>query len=299
METMEQPSPKLGLSGALALQGAELPQPGPLAVDASRPLSVAERIWKREFLRKLLLLALLFAAWQGYAVTLDKPLLFPTLTATLTAFANALVHGELPARVGYSLRTLLAGYAIGAVLAALLAVAAYGSRLGNDLLEILTSTFNPLPPIALLPVSLIWFGLGQASIIFVLVHAVLWPMALNAHTGFAAISPTIRMVGRNYGLTGWRFVWRILFPAAFPQLLTGLKIGWAFGWRSLIAAELVYGVSSGSGGIGWFIYENKNQLETASVFAGLFTIILIGLAVENMVFASIERRTVLRWGMRQ
>lgn len=87
-------------------------------------------------------------------------------------------------------------------------------------------------------------------------------------------------------------------PAAFPQLLTGLKIGWAFGWRSLIAAELVYGVSSGSGGIGWFIYENKNRLETASVFAGLLTIILIGLAVENLLFAGVERRTVLRWGMK-
>ena len=74
-------------------------------------------------------------------------------------------------------------------------------------------------------------------------------------------------------------------------------IGWAFAWRTLIAAELVFGVSSGSGGLGWFIYENRNQLETANVFAGLFTVILIGLFVENIIFATIERKTIRRWGM--
>ena len=81
---------------------------------------------------------------------------------------------------------------------------------------------------------------------------------------------------------------QILIPAAFPSILTGLKIGWAFAWRTLIAAELVFGVSSGKGGLGWFIYENKNQLEIPSVFAGLFCVILIGLAVENLIFRNIE-----------
>jgi NitT/TauT family transport system permease protein len=105
------------------------------------------------------------------------------------------------------------------------------------------------------------------------------------------------MVGRNYGLNGPRYVAQILVPAAFPHILTGLKIGWAFAWRTLIAAELVFGVSQGSGGLGWYVFENKNQLEIANVFAGLFTVILIGLFVENVVFATIERRTVRRWGM--
>jgi NitT/TauT family transport system permease protein len=90
---------------------------------------------------------------------------------------------------------------------------------------------------------------------------------------------------------------KLLIPAAFPSILTGLKIGWAFAWRTLIAAELVFGVSAGQGGLGWFIYENKNQLEIPSVFAGLFCVILIGLAVENLIFRNIEMRTVRRWGM--
>ena len=148
-----------------------------------------------------------------------------------------------------------------------------------------------------LPLALIWFGLGNGSLVFVLIHSVLWPVALNTHSGFMSVSQTMRMVGRNYGLTGPRYVMKILIPAAFPNILTGMKIGWAFAWRTLIAAELVFGVSSGSGGLGWFIYENKNQLEIANVFAGLFSVIIIGLVVENFIFRNIELKTVRKWGM--
>jgi len=178
-------------------------------------------------------------------------------------------------------------------------VAAITSRIGTDLLETLTSMFNPLPAIALLPLALIWFGLGAGSIVFVLIHSVLWAVALNTHTGFLSVSETLRMVGQNYGLRGVNYVMRILIPAAFPSILSGLKIGWAFSWRTLIAAELVFGVSSRSGGLGWFIFEKRNQLETASVFAGLTTVIIIGLVVESVVFRTLETHTVRKWGMQR
>src|SRR5207344_1845990 len=135
------------------------------------------------------------------------------------------------------------------------------------------------------------------SIIFVLVHSVLWAVALNTHSGFMSVSNTLRMVGRNYGLRGPAYVAKILIPAAFPSILTGLKIGWAFAWRTLIAAELVFGVSSGKGWLGWYIFESKNQLDIPEVFAGLLTIIMIGLLVENVIFRTLENRTVRRWGM--
>jgi len=91
----------------------------------------------------------------------------------------------------------------------------------------------------------------------------------------------------------------VLMPAAFPAILSGLKIGWAFAWRTLIAAELVFGVSSRSGGLGWFIFENRNQLDTAAVFAGLTAVIIIGLVVESVIFRNVERKTVRRWGMQR
>jgi NitT/TauT family transport system permease protein len=145
---------------------------------------------------------------------------------------------------------------------------------------------------------MLWFGLGTPSILFVLVHSVLWPVALGALSGFASVSPTLRMSGRIMGLKGPAFAFRLLLPAALPSVVTGLKTGWAVAWRTLIAAELVFGVSSGSGGLGWFIYEKKNQLEIPSVFAGLLMVILIGVVVEYLVFGVFERRTLMRWGMK-
>lgn len=262
-----------------------------------KPLSTFERLYNQTWLRKALILVLLALVWEGYARWLDNSLLFPTFSATVQAFVSSIASGELPGKTWASIHVLLMGYACGIVLAAVLTAAAITSRIGTDFLETMTSMLNPLPAIALLPLALIWFGLGNGSLIFVLVHSVTWSVALNTHSGFRSVSNTLKMVGRNYGLRGGRYVWQILVPAAFPSILTGLKIGWAFAWRTLIAAELVFGVSSGSGGLGWFIYENKNMLDIANVFAGLFTVILIGLAVENLIFRVLERHTVQRWGM--
>ena len=263
-----------------------------------KPLTLWEKTYNNAAFRKGALLLLLAAVWQAYATGLGNQLLFPKFSDTFTAFYDGIKSGVLLQRGAFSVRVLLQGYAAGILLAALLTAFATTSRIGNDFLETLTAMFNPLPAIALLPLALIWFGLGTGSIVFVLIHSVLWPVALNMHSGFMSVSQTMRMVGRNYGLGGPRYIMKILIPAAFPNIVTGMKIGWAFAWRTLIAAELVFGVSSGSGGLGWFIYENKNQLEIPSVFAGLFSVILIGLAVDNLVFRSIESRTIARWGMK-
>jgi len=263
----------------------------------AEPLGLWTKLYGNGTLRKTLLLAALAAAWEIYARALDNPLLFPTFTATVTALLKGVATGEIPGAGLYTLSLLLKGYVAGLVFAALLTAFASVSRIGADLLETLTAMFNPLPSIALLPLALIWFGLGDNSVIFVLVHAVLWAVALNTFAGFRALSPTLRMVGQNYGLSSVGYIVRILIPGAFPSILTGLKVGWAFAWRTLIAAELVFGVSSGSGGLGWYIFENKNQLRIPEVFAGLLTVILFGLFVENVVFRTIERRTVKRWGM--
>jgi len=272
---------------------------GPEPVVVQRPLSLWERLGNITALRRLLILALLAALWEGYARHLDVAIMLPTLSETAAAFWRTMLDGSLSVRVLASLKTLLIGYAAGVAIAALLTMAAISSRLGTDLLATLTSLFNPLPAIALLPLSLLWFGLGEGSLVFVLMHAVLWPMALNLHAGFLGVGDTLRMVGRNYGLTGFRFIAAIMVPAAFPSILTGLRVSWAFAWRTLIAAEMVFGISSGGGGIGWFIYENRNLLETANVFAGLIAIILIGLFTDSAIFGVVESRTVRRWGVQR
>jgi NitT/TauT family transport system permease protein len=264
---------------------------------APRPYPLALRLWRSGWPRKLVLLAVLAAVWEAAARWAGNDLLLPGFLQTAHALADGVASGELPRYVGVSLWTLLQGYAAGVAGAFVLTTLAMATRVGRDVLETLTAMLNPLPAIALLPLALLWFGLGQGSLIFVLMHSVLWPLALATYAGFRAVPETLRMAGRNYGLGPLAIVTQILVPAALPAILSGLKIGWAFAWRTLIAAELVFGVSSGSGGLGWFIYENKNMLQIPAVFAGLLAVIVIGFLVENVFFSWIERATVRKWGL--
>lgn len=262
-----------------------------------RRLTFAERLYASGPARKLAILVVLALIWEIYGRSVGSSLLFPTFGETVSALWTGITSGELLQRIWASLQVLLIGYGIGILAAAVLTLIAIGTRIGEDLMVTLTAMFSPLPAIALLPLALIWFGLGASSLVFVLVHSVLWAVALNTFSGFQSTSRTLRMVGRNYGLKGWRFVNRILIPAALPSIVTGLKIGWAFAWRTLIAAEMVFGVSSGQGGLGWYIFQNKNMLDIPAVFAGLLSVILIGLFVEGVLFKLLEDRTVRRWAM--
>ncbi|WBS02506.1 ABC transporter permease [Pseudoduganella sp. SL102] len=263
-----------------------------------RPLPAAQRLWQQGWLRKAVVLAVLALLWELAARWQDNDLLLPTFLQTARAFVDGIASGELIEKVEVSLAVLVQGYVAGIALAFVLTALAVSTRLGRDLLETLVAMFNPLPAIALLPLAMLWLGLGNASLVFVIVHAVLWPLALGTYAGFQSVPPTLRMAGRNYGLAGLPFVIQILVPAALPAIVSGLKIGWAFAWRTLIAAELVFGASSGKGGLGWYIFQNRNELYTDKVFAGLAAVILIGLAVEHLLFAALERTTVQRWGMR-
>ena len=265
-----------------------------------QPLPLSARLWQQGWVRKTVLLLVMAGLWEVAARLKANDLLLPTFVDTAIAFGQGLWSGELLHRAGMSLAVLLRGYVLGIAAAFVLTTLATSTQLGRDLLDTLTSMFNPLPAIALLPVALLWFGLGQGSLVFVLVHSVLWPLALNTYSGFRSVPETLRMAGRNYGLRGLRYVLFILVPAALPAIVAGLKIGWAFAWRTLIAAELVFGTTnSGQGGLGWFIFQNRNELYTDRVFAGLAMVIVIGLLVENLVFVTLERATVRRWGMQR
>ncbi len=257
------------------------------------------RLRKSGIGRKIVILVVLASVWEAAALWAGKPILFPTFTATMTALWEAIRDENLIHASWMSLSVLLKGYALASVLALILVSLAIASALVREALQTLIAMFNPLPAIALLPLAMLWFGLGERSLLVVLTHAVLWPFALATLSGFDSVPETQRLVGRNYGLKGPEYVFRILIPAALPSILYGLKIGWAFAWRTLIAAELVFGVTSSAGGLGWFIFRNRNELFTDKVFAGLAMVIIIGLLVEGVVFRLLENLTVRRWGMQR
>jgi NitT/TauT family transport system permease protein len=272
--------------------------------DIERRLSLWERISNVSAVRKLTVLVVMLIAWEVYVQVGEvSEYILPAFSSTGSAFFDAITVEGLARKVWNSITVLLAGYIIGIAIASLLTTLAVATRFGSDLLSTLTAMLNPLPAIALLPMAMLWFGLGKEAIVFTLLHSVIWPVALNMHTGFMGVSDTQRMVGRNYGLRGLSYVIKLLIPAAFPSILTGMKIGWAYAWRTLIAAELVFGGSvidaagTDAGGLGWFIFSNQMDMRIPYVFAGLFTVILVGVLMESIVFRNLETRTVIRWGM--
>lgn len=267
-------------------------------VDVERRLSMFERISNVNAVRKLTILLGLVVLWEGYTwIGKVEPLLFPSFSESASVLWETLLSGLMLEKVWITVYVLVLGYAAGLFLAAGLLIFAVMTRIGSDFLSTMTAMFQPLPAISLLPLAMLWFGLGVPSLVFVTIHSVLWAVALSTHTGFMSVSETLRMVGRNYGLRGIPYVFMILVPAAFSAILTGMKVGWAFAWRTLIGAELVFGAASGEGGLGWMIFERGDNLETPYVFAALFTVIVIGLIVENLIFRNIEIGTVQKWGM--
>ncbi|MBD5657660.1 MAG: ABC transporter permease [Candidatus Eremiobacteraeota bacterium] len=246
----------------------------------------------------IILLAILII-WQAY-VTLGHvtPLLFASPGAVASAIVTGLADGKLIDATRNTLVSLIFGMVLGTAVGFALASFAAFSRFGEDLLAVLTALLNPLPSIAILPLAMIWFGLNQRSIVFVVALATIWPVAINTDTGFRTISATTQLAARNLGLRGWPLVYGVLLPAALPSIVSGLKAAWAFGWRPVVAAELVFGVAGSAAGLGWYINNARYFLQTADIFAGLVVISALGIAVEGL-FRLLERRTVARWGMKR
>ena len=259
--------------------------------------------WSRlpSAVRYLVLLAVFVAAWQAYASWSEfgrTDLLFASPLETVEAFWNGWRNGSLADATWESLRILLMGVGIGAAVAALFTVVATLTKVGEDALSLLTAIMNPLPGVAMLPLAMLWFGLSTNAVLFTLANATIWPIAINLTSGFKTANPTILAVGRNIGLSPVRLVSDVLVPAALPNAITGLKTAWAFGWRTLIAAELVFGVVGGEGGLGNYINNAKLYLFTPEMFAALVTIALLGVVFE-FAFSLLERRTIVRWGMQR
>lgn len=248
--------------------------------------------------RRTLLLAGLIGLWQAYvSLSNVNPLLFSSPAQTARAFWNGWADGSLSGTTWTTLKILAIGIGIGAFVAALLTIFATLTTVGEDLLTLLTSILNPLPGVAVLPLALLWFGLSTNAILFAIANATIWPIAINITTGFKTVNPTILAVGRNIGLSRIRVVTDVLAPAALPHAISGLKTAWAFGWRTIIAAELIFGVAGGKGGLGTYINNAKLYLFIPQVFAGLVTIAILGVVFETL-FGVLERRTIVRWGMK-
>jgi len=204
-------------------------------------------------------------------------------------------RADLISKTLFSLRIIGIGLAAAICLAMVATFISMSGKFFAEVVSDLMAIMHPLPGIAILPVAILWFGIGVKAILFVIVFSALWPLINHFYTGFRSIPVNQLEVGRNLGLSGWELTLKVMLPASFPHILSGLRTGWARAWQASVAAELVFGAAGGQGGLGWYLYKKRFMMETPGVFAGMLIIVLIGIAVEYLIFAGIENRTIRKW----
>lgn len=266
---------------------------------ASRRTAVMAQLLNTEALKKVIVLVLLCAAWEATVRLLKvNKLLFPPFTEVATRLVQGLGiggSGELWAYTWETLSVILQSFAISIVLAIVLTSLAVSNAWMRQVLSVMTGIFQPLPSIALLPMAILWFGFSRESLVFVVVMAMIWPIASSLTVGFATISPTLLRLGRNYELGRLAMMKEILLPAALPMMISGLRVGWGFGWRTVVAAELVFGATGTGGGIGWYINNSRLFMNISDGFAGILLVIIVGLLTES-IFRLMQYFTTHKWG---
>lgn len=255
-------------------------------------------ILRSKYVQRVFWIFLLLVLWEAVARSGKySPLIFPSLEQIFASLYHSVLNGSLIEQALYTLKLIFQGFVIALILAVLLAVLAFASKILEGLVDTILAIAHPLPGLALLPLIILWLGTGANSIIFIIVHSVVWPLLLNLLIGFKSIPKIYKQVGQNYELSSVQIAAHIMLPASLPYFIAGLKTGWARAWRAVIGAEMVFGAAGGSGGIGWFIFTNRVFMDTAGMFAGIFVIILIGVLVEDLILERLEKATVKKWGM--
>lgn len=257
-----------------------------------------QTITERKWVGRTFWICLFLILWEGSVrVFRVSPLLFPSVEEVAADFFQGIMTGDLLAQSIYSLGIIAAALGISAVLAIFLAVCATQSRLAGSLIDTLTVLAHPLPGLALLPLIIMWFGTGTGAVLAVVIHSALWPILVNLLAGFRAMPAMYEDIGRSLSMTPWAITLEIRLRASLGYLLSGIKIGWARGWRAFISAEMVFGAVGDKGGIGWYILKQRTFMNTAGLFTGIIVVILIGMLVEDVLFALIEKHTLEKWGM--
>jgi NitT/TauT family transport system permease protein len=213
------------------------------------------------------------------------------------AVAESLVtlarDGRLAAAILRSLGRLAQGYAISVLIGVPMGLAMGRIPFVRRAIRPVAVGLQALPSICWLPLALLWFGLSETAILFVVVMGSVLAIAIAVEDGILGVDPLLLRVASTYGIRGLRFQAGVLLPAALPALVTGLKLGWSFAWRALMAGELLYV----SGGLGQLLMMGRELMEIPQVMAVMLSIIAVGTAIDRLLFQTVEVRVRRRWGL--
>lgn len=235
------------------------------------------------------------AVWQAVAMAGVWPSnVFPSPYEVAEDLAYGASDGSLFYGIATSMWRLVIGLAVaiggGITLGIFMArVEAVNQTMGSLVLGL-----QSIPSIAWVPLAVLWYGLNDIGIIFVVAIGAIFAVTINTYTGVKNIDPHYIEAARNMGARGGQLVTAVLMPAAFPYMISGFKQGWAFAWRGVIGAELLFAFL----GLGHLLYAARSLTDVSQVIAIMLVIMGIGLVVDGVVFKRLENKVMTRWGLR-
>jgi NitT/TauT family transport system permease protein len=244
--------------------------------------------------RYVLFYSVLIAVWVILAkLKVWPPYIFPTPWGVGEALWAGFADHSFWIAIGVSMRRMLVGYGLSVVLGMILGLGIASSKFLEQTIGSLLVSLQSLPSICWLPMAVLWFGLTEKAILFVVVMGSLLSVTISMETGRKQLPKIYSMAGRNLGAKGFRLFLHVTLPASLPYIVTGLKQGWAFAWRSLISGEMIF-VSLG---LGQLLMMGRDLNDMSQVIAVMILIIALGYIVDGLVFKTVEKRLQERWGL--
>lgn len=220
--------------------------------------------------------------------------MFPSLLQVFETLFNGIFHGQILAAIGKSISRLLIGFTIAIILGLLMGYFIWRFKLVEDTLGFLVTALQSIPSIVWFPLAIIWFGLNDIAILFIVTIGATWTMTISATSGFRNVPELYQRVAKTLGSRGWHFIRTVILPASIPQLLAGLRISWAFSWRALMAGELL----GSGGGLGQLLETGRSLGQMDLVISVMIIIAIIGTLMDNVVFVRLERSVQRKWGLK-
>jgi NitT/TauT family transport system permease protein len=277
---------------------AEAIKDAPRMSTLSTPVFATVQRWSKtvwgKWIIRILFYVLLIAVWQGlFKSALWQDFILPSPLEVATSMVKGFQSNFYLQSILASLQRLAIGYAIALVLGLVLGLLIGRFNLLKETVGSLVLGLQGLPSICWLPLAVLWFGLNDQAIIFVVVMGALFSITLGVDAGVRNMPPIYLKAARNLGTRRIAIYTDVIFPAAFPTIASGLKQGWSFAWRSLMAGELLYNTVS----LGSLLETGRDLLDSAQVISVMLLIIIIGVAIDFLVFGPLERATRARWGL--
>lgn len=249
-------------------------------------------------MKRTLRLVLFYSALIGLWALLAKlqvwpPYIFPTPWGVADTLVAGFKDHSFWIAIAVSMRRMLIGYGISVVLGLVLGLGIASNKFLEQTIGGLLVSLQSLPSICWLPIAVLWFGLTEKAILFVVIMGSLLSVTISMETGRKQLPKIYSMAGRNLGARGIRLFWNVTLPASLPYIVTGLKQGWAFAWRSLISGEMIFVTL----GLGQLLMMGRDLNDMSQVIAVMILIVALGYLVDGVFFKTIERRLQQRWGL--